>query len=248
MKKISTIILLVIFVIGFCISSANASLINDRPYPGIPAGGVLQSFFNIVGQSIDVYADQSPVAIFNTTGDLFSRFTIELELSANAQYNTMGIYNYTSGTTYQLFSGEDNKSDWTRVMFNYNGVAGDTMVFVFEGDTGNKKSQTLYHGVESNSFGFYIQTEDGSMFYTEDSKNPGGNPQALVYEATNPVPVSQYWICFDDVAFDSSDRDYDDFVIFACSVGPTVPEPATLLLLGSGLLGMGVFARRRFKK
>lgn len=41
-------------------------------------------------------------------------------------------------------------------------------------------------------------------------------------------------------------QDGDLAIIYANSVSPTVPEPATLCMFGSGLLGVLGFARRRF--
>jgi hypothetical protein len=109
-----------------------------------------------------------------------------------------------------------------------------------------------------STFGFYWDSAITGKTYTQDSKN-GGTAEALAYLVENgtEVDIDYYWgdsfgpdTAYGDddwiIAFDnaSNNQDFNDGVFYFKDIQP-VPEPATMLLLGVGLIGIGCVGRKK---
>jgi hypothetical protein len=172
-----------------------------------------------------------------------------------------GIYN-TQGQTVTLgsFTTTDNPVTGNFSPFS---VTFDTSSsgLVINNDWDNSEGYNATGNWEI--FGFYWVDINGNDYYTEDDMN-NGNAEALVYNVLSgtDVDIDYYWSDQSHnvgetsdgdndwiIAFDNNgNNDFNDGVFYVRDMKP-VPEPATMLLLGFGLIGVGVASRKKlFKK
>jgi hypothetical protein len=247
MKKLLVLVMGLGLVLGMS-ASAGAVSFGDG---GAGLQGVLNSIttapnanVSSVNVTTDAISDPND-SYWSITGTGQSAATLIIELAAFAPNNKFGIYQ--GGKYVQIFGGAASAGAQAIVSIK------DTFeVFVNFIGTG-----VFFTG--GNLFGYYLDSSfysDGGLWHSDTSLNNDSLDHMAAYQGKNIDTVklpgvmpglwtnNEYILAFEDLKASVSDKDYTDFVVMVESVQP-IPEPGTLILIGSGLAGLAIWRRRK---
>jgi hypothetical protein len=153
---------------------------------------------------------------FTNTGSALNTATLKIEIAGNANFNSFG---------------------WAAIDFGAGGVSIGPLVQIFAGADSAAAGATF---TPTTHYVFYMEGRNGDVYYTYGSLNThDANTQHF---AVFNNGLGGYYLGIEDLRLNSSDHDYNDMVI---QVGDlSVPEPGTLVLLTSGMLGLGGFRKK----
>lgn len=244
-KTILKSALMVMFGFGLMVGSASATTVNTT---GTNNESTLNQIFTANSWNIDANEDQLTYDSYweiaeNHTGAWASMI---IEIAGYAGVNTFGIYDSSHNVT--LMNGSANSGD--KVTLSRSGTGLHVVYSDYE--NGICISDTSSDVADFSSvFGFYIGKTNTPIFYSDATKNSDSADHMVSYKGTgtNGLSVGHYILAFEDKASPRWDYDYNDMVLMVESVTPLtpVPEPATMLLFGTGMAGLAGIVRRRIK-